>query len=124
MPEHPAGLALLSAMLTPAVLISACGTLIFSTSNRLARIVDRVRQLIRTVEQLFSGVPVQFESERRQELERQLAFYTRRSTLIQRALTSIYSSLGIFVGTTITIGGVAFVPRLSWLPSALGIAGT
>lgn len=38
-------LAVLSAMITPAVLISACGTLIFSTAARLARIVDRVRGL-------------------------------------------------------------------------------
>jgi Protein of unknown function (DUF2721) len=41
----------LSAMFTPAVLISACGALIFSTSTRLARIVDRVRELIRVVEE-------------------------------------------------------------------------
>jgi hypothetical protein len=38
---------LLSAMITPAVLISACGTLIVSTSSRLARIVDRARGLSR-----------------------------------------------------------------------------
>ena len=45
MPERYGGFTLLSAMITPAVLISACGTLIFSTSNRLGRIVDRVREL-------------------------------------------------------------------------------
>ncbi len=33
----------LTAMITPALLLSACGTLILSTSNRLARIVDRIR---------------------------------------------------------------------------------
>ena len=32
-------LAVLSAMITPAVLISACGTLILSTSQRLGRVV-------------------------------------------------------------------------------------
>jgi hypothetical protein len=41
----------LSAMITPAVLISACGALIFSTSTRLARVVDRVRELSRAIEQ-------------------------------------------------------------------------
>jgi len=40
---------ILSAMITPAVLISACGTLIFSTSTRLARVVDRVWDLSRTI---------------------------------------------------------------------------
>ena len=38
-------LSILSAMITPAVLISACGTLILSTSNRLSRSTDRVRSL-------------------------------------------------------------------------------
>lgn len=32
-------------MITPALLISACGTLVLSTSNRLSRVVDRVRVL-------------------------------------------------------------------------------
>ena len=38
-------LAVLSAMITPAILISACGMLVLSTSNRLGRVVDRVRDL-------------------------------------------------------------------------------
>ena len=35
-------------MITPAVLISASGTLVLSTSNRLTRVVDRVRSLARS----------------------------------------------------------------------------
>jgi hypothetical protein len=35
----------LGAMITPAVLISASGRLVLSTSNRLTRVVDRVRVL-------------------------------------------------------------------------------
>ena len=35
----------LTAMITPAVLISACGSMILSTSVRLGRVVDRVRSL-------------------------------------------------------------------------------
>src|SRR4029453_19430108 len=38
-------LAVLTAMITPAVLISACGALIFSTSSRLGRVIDRTRAL-------------------------------------------------------------------------------
>lgn len=39
--EAPANaLAVLTAMITPAVLISACGALIFSTATRLGRVVD------------------------------------------------------------------------------------
>lgn len=36
------GLTVLSAMITPAALISACGTLLISTSNRSNPVVDRV----------------------------------------------------------------------------------
>jgi len=50
MQDLPTALSLLTAMITPAVLISACGTLIFSTSARLARLVDRVRELSQQTE--------------------------------------------------------------------------
>jgi uncharacterized protein DUF2721 len=111
-------------MITPAVLISACGTLIFSTSNRLARIVDRVRELSRTIETLFSDDAIKFVEERHAELERQIATHARRSRLIQQSLTSFYISLGIFVGTTISIGLDAWLHNIAWLPSTLGITGT
>src|SRR5262252_1517637 len=97
-------LSILGAMITPAVLISACGTLIFSTSNRLARIVDRVRELSRSIDTLFSDEGVKFVEERHAELERQIAIHALRSRLIQHSLTSFYVALGIFVGTTISIG--------------------
>ena len=42
----------LAAMIPPALLISASGTLVLSTSNRLSRVVDRVRVLARDAEQL------------------------------------------------------------------------
>src|SRR5215831_6861542 len=97
--DRSMGLALLSAMITPAVLLSACGTLIFSTSTRVARIVDRVRSISSTIENLATH-PLDFPDERRMAMDRQLSFYTHRARLIQRSLTSLYSSLGLFVGTT------------------------
>lgn len=118
------GLGLLSAMITPAVLISACGTLIFSTSTRLARVVDRVRVLSDTLDHLYAGAVADFPAERRAEVERQLSLQARRGRLIQRSITSFYVSLGMFVGTTIGIGLTVLLPRLSWLPALIGIAGT
>jgi hypothetical protein len=123
-PEASADLSLLSAMITPAVLISACGTLIFSTSTRLARIVDRVRQLSQSFEDLYTESVVDFPEERRMEVERQLVLIARRGRLIQRALTSFYVSLGVFVATTIGIGLAALSPRVAWLPTTLGALGT
>ena len=43
--DPAAAIAVLTAMITPAVLISACGSMILSTSGRLGRVVDRVRAL-------------------------------------------------------------------------------
>ena len=43
--DSAAAIAVLTAMITPAVLISACGSMILSTSSRLGRVVDRVRVL-------------------------------------------------------------------------------
>ena len=47
-------LAVLTAMITPAVLISASGTMILSTSTRLGRVVDRVRSLSDRLRRLTS----------------------------------------------------------------------
>ncbi|MDQ3012561.1 MAG: DUF2721 domain-containing protein [Acidobacteriota bacterium] len=115
---------ILSAMITPAVLISACGTLIFSTSNRLARIIDRVRDLSRTIEDLSKDEVIDFPEERLAEVERQLAIHTRRSSLIQRALTTFYLSLSLFVAATVAVGLAAVLKRDAWIPNLLGIIGT
>ena len=119
----PTGLELLSAMITPAVLISASGTLVLSTSHRLARVVDRVRTLSASFEELFHAPEGGIVSARRAEVERQIGLQTSRGRLIQRALTSFYVALCVFVGTTISIAISAFAPRAAWAPTALGIVG-
>src|SRR5919197_344289 len=88
----------LAVMITPAVLITASATMVFSTSTRLARIVDRVRELDTKIEQLSAAENVDFLEERMTEIDRQLAVHVRRSQYIQRSLTSFYVSLGVFVG--------------------------
>ena len=115
---------ILSAMITPAVLISACGTLIFSTSTRLARIVDRVRDLSRTIEDLSKDEVIDFPDERLSEVERQLAIHTRRGRLIQRTLTSFYVALSLFVAATVAVGFAAVFKHSAWVPNVLGIIGT
>jgi len=124
MPQSQLTLDLLTAMITPAVLISACGTLIFSTSARLARIVDRVRQLTMAMDTLYAGAEGDFLEERRAEVERQLSIHARRARLIQWSLTSYYISLGLFVGAAVVIAVVAFLNVVVWLPATLGILGT
>ena len=110
-------------MITPAVLISASGTMILSTSTRLGRVVDRVRSLSDRLRQLSGNDderPEFFEEERAM-LYDQLDKLTSRSRLLQRAMTSFYLAVGVFVATSVSIGVVAFFRgRAAWVPVAMG----
>jgi hypothetical protein len=119
----PTGLEILSAMITPAVLISASGTLVLSTSVRLARVVDRVRTLSGTLEDIFNSPQDDLVDAKRAEIEQQLQYQTRRGRLIQRALTAFYVALCVFVGTTISTAISAYAQAVAWAPTALGIFG-
>jgi hypothetical protein len=122
-PEVASSIGVLGAMITPAVLILACGTLITSTSSRLARIVDRVRVLSQAFERLCTE-DVEFGEERLAEVERQLNSHARRSRLIQGSLTSLYIALGFFVATSISLALAVRWPAMAWASSALGVVGT
>src|SRR5262249_38827685 len=102
-------------MITPPGLISPGGTRIFSPSNRLGRIVDRVRELGGLLQQL-AGSEDEFKEERRREFDRQLASHAARTQLIQRALTSFYAAVGAFVATAVAIALVTLVHGMEWLP--------
>ena len=120
--------AVLTAMITPAVLISACGALILSTSTRLGRVVDRVRVLIERFEETMKAQQeegVEMFEERRSFLFNQLDKLTTRTRLLQRSMRVFYLALGVFVGTSVAIGLVAAVgrPSYAWFPVVLGLAG-
>jgi hypothetical protein len=51
----PAPIEVLGAMITPAVLISGGSMLVMSTSNRLARVIDRIRLLLAESERLAAS---------------------------------------------------------------------
>jgi hypothetical protein len=120
--------AVLTAMITPAVLISACGALILSTSTRLGRVVDRVRMLIERFEETMKTQEeegVEMFEERRSFLFNQLDKLTTRTRLLQRSMRVFYLALGVFVGTSVAIGLVAAIghPSYAWFPVVLGLAG-
>ena len=118
-------LAVLTAMITPAVLISASGTMILSTSSRLGRVVDRVRSLSDRLQEVSRDDPKSDLFEERQAmLYDQLDKLTSRSRLLQRALTTFYLAVGVFVATSVAIGVVAFFSaRGAWIPVAMGLIG-
>src|SRR5229473_8630586 len=118
-------LAVLTAMITPAVLISASGTMILSTSTRLGRVVDRVRSLSDRLQELpHDDAKADLLEEKRAMLFDQLDKLTSRSRLLQRALTTFYLAVGVFVATSVAIGVVAFSgARGAWVPVATGLIG-
>ena len=118
-------LAVLTAMITPAVLISACGALIFSTATRLGRVVDRVRALSAKFEELAKHPDADdMADDRRQLVFAQLDRQTSRARLIQRAMVALYTALGIFVATSVAIAVIAAVARnFTWVAVALGVLG-
>jgi hypothetical protein len=115
----------LTAMITPAVLISASGTMILSTSTRLGRVVDRVRSLSDRLQEVTTGDrDAEYFQERQAMLFDQLDKLTSRSRLLQRALTTFYLSVGIFVATSVAIGVVSFFSsRAAWIPVVTGLIG-
>ena len=89
-------LAVLSLIVAPAVLTNASSVLAMSTSNRLARATDRVRELARQLEEGSDfGTP---QAQRRLH---ELSIAERRSQLLLAALRSIYAALGCFASATI-----------------------
>jgi len=119
-------LAVLTAMITPAVLISACGALIFSTSSRLGRVIDRTRVLSEKFQEVAAHPEKDdmFE-ERRTLIFTQLDRQTSRARLIQRAMTAFYTALGVFVAMTVSIAVISVVARnYSWIAVVEGLIGT
>jgi Protein of unknown function (DUF2721) len=116
----------LGAMITPALLISASGTLVLSTSNRLARVVDRVRALGLMAEGLSPpyGTPIADVEDKRQLISEQLGKLNARIQLLVPAIATLYTAISMLVAASISVGVVAVVGwKNAWLPVALGLLG-
>lgn len=125
MPPIPAGLPVLAAMITPALLITACGTFILSTSQRMGRVAERVRLLSRQIEELMKSEPkpAMFE-ERRAMLAEQMQRVSGRLKMLARALTIFYLAGAMFIATSVALGIVSLLDaKYTWVPVTLGIAG-
>lgn len=116
--------AVLTAMITPAVLISACGSMILSTSHRLGRVVDRVRALSDKLEELTEK-DAGNTTERQSIIFAQLDKLTSRARILQRSMVTFYLALGMFVATSVAIGVVAIAgnSRYNLIPVIVGLVG-
>lgn len=113
-------LAVISAMITPAILILASGNLVTSTLTRLSRVTDRARRLIAEVREARTGTDEQsiaFHNEL-------LAHYRRRTSLIERALSAYYGAIGLFVTASLAIALDNFLrDTIPWLAVVLVVTG-
>jgi hypothetical protein len=103
--------AALSLIVAPAILTNASSVLAMSTSNRLARAVDRARELARQLEEPGRGHGP--DAERRLS---ELTITESRAMLLLRVLRSFYTALGAFALATLAslLGAVlAAVPGRS-----------
>ena len=116
----------LTAMVTPALLISATGSLVLSTSTRLGRVVDRVRQLEERLSVLIYAEnkdEVPLYDKRVEVIVDLLDKVTSRSRILQRAMQAFYFGLGMFVLTSVTIAIAAIFNTYRWVPIPVGIVG-
>ncbi|MCS6866344.1 MAG: DUF2721 domain-containing protein [Gemmataceae bacterium] len=115
---------ILSAMITPALLISATGTLALATTNRLGRVVDRVRRLAEIAEDLPDGVATTEVVEKRALIADQIRWHSQRLVLLQRTIVTLYTAIGLLVGASLTVGLSATTRwALGWIPVGFGLSG-
>ncbi|MBI1921168.1 MAG: DUF2721 domain-containing protein [Geobacter sp.] len=115
---------ILASMITPAVLISACGTLIFSTSGRLGRLFDRINTLKSEAEAIVAG-KLEFTDERHDYIRLQLSRQRTRAHLIQRSLAALYTATALFIASSLAIAlNVAYgSSETSWIPTIIALMG-
>jgi hypothetical protein len=106
MNSDPNPFAVLSLIVAPAVLTNASSVLTMSTSNRLARAVDRARELSKQLEE--STNLASREASRRL---RELSFTEDRALLLLAALRDFYFAMGGFASAAlVSLLGAILVP--------------
>jgi hypothetical protein len=124
--SHISGtLSVLSAMFTPAILVSACGSLIMTTSQRLSRSLDRQREVAQRLrqnrQQAATSTPDPAELG---HLTQQLLFAIRRARMLQNAMASLHLTLSIFIGSILSIGIFELIDSAAaWIIALLSVIG-
>ncbi|CAN5162979.1 hypothetical protein BH20ACI1_BH20ACI1_27180 [soil metagenome] len=116
----------LTAMVTPTLLISATGSLVLSTSTRLGRVIDRVRDLEQRLGELIQikdKKEVPLYEKRVDTVVNLLDKVTSRARILQRAMGAFYYGLCLFILTSVTIAIAGFFNTYRWLPIPVGIVG-
>ena len=112
-------------MITPSVLILASSSLSMTTSQRLSRSIDRVREVSEKLKQLNSGEITETHfTDLKQFLVQALVLAARRSHYLQQTMTSLYFAICIFVTIIIAIGVMEVMGlKHAWILLSLGFCG-
>jgi hypothetical protein len=113
----------LGGMITPALLISACGTLVLSTSNRLSRVVDRVRVLTAELERSLEAREPGGNPRHTALIARQLERLTSRAILLRSSLTAFYAAIVLLIATSLSVGVSVLLGWRYGLPVFFALAG-
>lgn len=93
-------LLLIQSMVAPAVMISACGLLLLSLTNKLGRVIDRIRDLNTEDRNAGPGEdPV-----RRLSIRNQIDQLVERAVLLRRSCGLLFLGVTFFVVTSLCIG--------------------
>ena len=115
LPDALAHPTVIGAMLAPALLMAATGSLLISANARLARVVDRLRALL---------VAWNHDAPDREERDVQIAHHRRRAALVLRACWTLYAALGCFIGTSLALAADALSDyRLGIVATTLAVIG-
>jgi hypothetical protein len=97
--------AILTAMLAPAFFLTATAALLASANARLARIIDRARQLLKDLAE-------HEDPDERALLEERIAVQRRRSVIILHASRLLYVAISCFVATSLLVAADSLLDHL------------
>jgi hypothetical protein len=115
----------LSTMIAPALFMTATGSLIISTNNRLSRVVDRFRVIIVAIERISAPASdVDLPELRQTYLREELENLRHRSRRIRTASALLYLAFATFVGSSLAIGLDLILPfHIFNVPTILSLLG-
>ena len=117
-PNLRSALRVLSALIAPAILILACSALVQLASALLTNMIERTRHIAAVVRELGDS------QDELELLVEDLARATRRSRMLQRALSSLLFAIVMLVLSSVFFGIVAvWLPRSAWAPILLTVIG-
>lgn len=119
MPINPAyeHYAILTAMLAPAFFLTATASLLMSANSRLARVIDRLRAVLKELEETS-------DPEYRGVLEGRVQIQRLRSRLVLRSSQLLYAAISCFVGTSLSVAADALIGyRVVALPTIMAVLG-